>query len=255
MQKLGTIALAAGSAVLAWAQAQPFQFVQVDYMKVQPGKGSDYVRMERELFKPIHEDRVKNGKIVSWNLWAVRIAGGSGAPYGYATSTGFANFAAIESPYQGTDPAKIHPNLAQGELGARAAAARDLVRSDVLSVVAATEGEPKSRRYASVHFHKATPGKAGDYVRALREYWKPLHDQLVKSGKIAGWVATAVRYPGGSSRPYDFVTVMFYENFAAIENPYQGADTSLMKEAVSRSEPARQTVRTELWTLLDRVSK
>jgi len=255
MKKLGTVVLAASSAALSWAQAPPFQFIQVDYMKVAPGKGSEYVRLERELFKPIHADRVNNGKIVSWNLWAVRLPGGSGAPYGYATSTGFANFAAMESSYQGTDVAKIHPNLAQGELGARASAARDLVRSDVLSVVAATEGEPKSRKYATVHFHKATPGKGGDYVRALREYWKPLHDQLVTSGKITGWVATAVRYPGGSRRPHDFVTVMFYDSFAAIENPYQGADTALMKEAVARSEPARQTVRTELWTLLDRLSK
>ncbi len=43
------------STLLAQApQAKPAKYLEVDYMKVQPGKDSDYLRVEQQIWKPMH---------------------------------------------------------------------------------------------------------------------------------------------------------------------------------------------------------
>ncbi len=43
------------STLLAQApQAKPAKYLEVDCMKVQPGKDSDYLRVEQQIWKPMH---------------------------------------------------------------------------------------------------------------------------------------------------------------------------------------------------------
>ena len=63
----------------ALAQEQPSQnqYIEINYMKVQPGQEPEYLRLESELWKPIHQARVNSGLILSWKLCAVYYPGGS----------------------------------------------------------------------------------------------------------------------------------------------------------------------------------
>ena len=52
------------STVLAQApQAKPPKYLEVDYMKVQPGKDSDYLRVEQQIWKPMHQERIRKGQV------------------------------------------------------------------------------------------------------------------------------------------------------------------------------------------------
>lgn len=74
----------------------PRRYLQVQYMKVHPGKGVAYRRLERELWKPVHQERVNRGLIISWGLYGVHLPGGS-VDYDYAVLTEFPSFAALEN--------------------------------------------------------------------------------------------------------------------------------------------------------------
>jgi hypothetical protein len=50
-------------------------------MKVPPGKAGDYVNLERTIYKPLHEQRMKDGLISGWGLSAATLPGGSDRPY------------------------------------------------------------------------------------------------------------------------------------------------------------------------------
>ena len=53
----------------------PTLYFAVDYMKVPPGGGGEYVAMEREVWKQIHEERHRRGLIVGWTLYDVSLSG------------------------------------------------------------------------------------------------------------------------------------------------------------------------------------
>ncbi len=86
----------------AFAQpATPPKYVQIDYMKVEPGRGQQYVKLEQDIFKPIHEDRINKGTIESWAVYSVRYPAGTNREYDFVTATVYPNFAAMEVPYKG----------------------------------------------------------------------------------------------------------------------------------------------------------
>src|SRR5688572_27370685 len=76
--------------------AQRYSVLTLDYQKPEPGKTGDYLKVERELWKPVHQDRVDKGTIVSWKLYSVSWPNGADQEYDYVTVTEFANFAALE---------------------------------------------------------------------------------------------------------------------------------------------------------------
>ena len=50
--------------------AGPSKFIYVARMKVKPGMNSKYVKMEKEIFKPYHEELIKRGEMANWGIWS-----------------------------------------------------------------------------------------------------------------------------------------------------------------------------------------
>jgi hypothetical protein len=251
--QLATISALVG--LTAFAQpATPPKYVQIDYMKVEPGRGEQYVKLEQEIFKPIHQDRISKGTIESWAVYSVRYPAGANREYDFVTATVFPNFAAMEVPYKGTDPAKIHPNITSQEIAERVAAARKLIRSDVLYIIDRA-GAPTKWKFLEMQYMKAEPGKGADYLKAVQEMWKPIHEERVNKQLILGWGIAGLRYPGGANREYDYVTVTYYDSFAGLEEPYKGIDEAKLNAAGERVANTRKLVRGEIWTLVDRIAK
>src|SRR5438445_251111 len=69
-------------------------------------------------------------------------------------------------------------------------------------------------KYVQIDYMKVEPGKGGEYLRAVRELWKPIHEERVKKGLILAWGIAGMRYPAGASREYDYVTATYYDRFA-----------------------------------------
>jgi hypothetical protein len=65
----------------AQAQPTPPAYALFEFMKITPGKEAEYRRLEREVWMPIHKERVRTGLIKSWSLWGMRFPGGTAREY------------------------------------------------------------------------------------------------------------------------------------------------------------------------------
>ena len=104
--------------------------VQVAYMKVDPLKDEEYRRLEREIWKPMHQENIRQGHMRSWTVYAVRFPIGTKREYDYAVVNNYNSLADIDRPLADI-ASKVHPNMPLAELGRRTFSARDLVRGEL----------------------------------------------------------------------------------------------------------------------------
>lgn len=64
-------------------------FVEVNFMKTLSGKENEYVRQEKEIYKPIHQEFINNGKRSGWFLSQLVVPLAEGSKYNYVTSNFF----------------------------------------------------------------------------------------------------------------------------------------------------------------------
>jgi hypothetical protein len=67
---------------------------RTDVKKITLDRASDYYAMERDQYLPIHQQMVKDGKIKSWSVWAIRSPAGADRKYDAVTTTVFKNLEA-----------------------------------------------------------------------------------------------------------------------------------------------------------------
>lgn len=250
--------------VLAQEAAQgppPATYVVLHYMKVAPGKAEEYLRLEQQVWKPVHQDRVKSKEMVGWRLYAVPYTADPQREYDYVTANIYDNVAATEGNgllevFQRRYTAReATANLA------KTGAARQMVRAEVWRLVEQTvPRSPASStavapRYLTVDYMRSKPG--GNYVAVERDIWKPIHQERLASGMSGGWSLYSLVLPGGTSYPYDYATVNALTSLSALTDPYTEAlfkkvhPNVPMTEIGSRTTASRDLTRRELWVLVD----
>jgi len=134
---VGTGGAQRAAAMQAAAQPKSPKYMQIDYMKVEPGKNNDYVHMEQDLWKPLHQQRVKNGQVRSWALYGLRFPYGTDEKYDYVTVETYDRFAQLEDPYAdvGQILTKLRPNTKVEDFARQTQTNRKLVRSEVWELV------------------------------------------------------------------------------------------------------------------------
>ncbi len=241
--------------------AAPPKFALIEYIKLEPGKGADYRKLEQEVWVPIHRERVKMGAIKSWSAWSVRLPGGSAREYDRVIITTFNKFADVETPYPLSVFAKVFPNTAAAELVARTQALSKIVRSEMVTLLDSTQlnPQPLPPRFAEIGFHKAEFGKGGEYVELERKYWKPIHQERVNRGILNAWNLYAVRYPSGTNREYSHITINFFDKFEQLETQYplgifpKTLPDAKVADILAQTNAAKKQVRIEVLTLVDQV--
>jgi len=115
--------------------ARQSSFMLVEFMKVAEGKEAEWIKLERETWKPMHDLRVKNGGIQSWAAISQWMPGDESNGATYATVTTFRGF---------PDPTKTdydalfkqaHPNSDMEAVMSQTQAARSIVRSEIWQVL------------------------------------------------------------------------------------------------------------------------
>ncbi len=106
---------------------------RVDYLKIAPGRMNDYLRIEREIYKPIREMQVARGPMTYWALSRVLFPGGENREYDcYTVQAGkdmqalMGGLAMDEALFR-----KAHPNLSYTQTIASGQETRKLVRNAV----------------------------------------------------------------------------------------------------------------------------
>jgi hypothetical protein len=239
------------------AQNEPTVFAIIDLMKVKPGSEGKYLDLEKNVWKPLHQERINQGKITGWILYKVRYTGSTDL-YNYVTATFFDNPANLEDPWAGIDPKKILSGIDVDKAYDETLQSRDLVRSNLIvkQDEAVAERGP-SAKYIEIDFMKVKPGNEGLYLDVEKNIWKPVHKEFIKAGTRVGWSLWSEVYPSGSESEYQFITANFFSDFSkinaadyadAFKKAHPGKDINELSEKTSNS---RDLVRSELWEIID----
>ena len=64
----------------------------MNFMKATPGKENEYVRQEKEIYKPIHQEFINNGNRTGWGFSQLIVPVAEASKYNYVTSNAFADW-------------------------------------------------------------------------------------------------------------------------------------------------------------------
>jgi len=125
------------AAMQAAVQPKSPKYLEIGYMKVEPGKDDDYIHLEKDIWKPLHQQRIKNGQVRSWAVYGVRFPFGTEEKYDYVTISAYDQFTQLENPYAhaAESLAKLHPNMKPEDFVRQTSSARKMVRSEVWELV------------------------------------------------------------------------------------------------------------------------
>ena len=256
------VTVATTAPLIGFAQENTNVFAVVECMKVKQGDDEKYLDLEENFWKPMHQARVDQGKIMGWILYKVRYTGSDDA-YNYVTVTVFNNPANLENPWamEGMGEDNEESDMSSGfELTLKA---RELVKSSLIMRNDAVfpESGPAQFKYLKVNYMKVAPGNDGMYLEAEKNIWKPVHEQFVKAGQSAGWSLWTELFPSGYGLDYQYATVDYFSDFSQIgmadfNAAFKAAHpTGDMDELMKQTNDSRTLVRSELWEVLDQVFK
>lgn len=256
----GLLALAAAPA--AHAQAAQTRYVQIDYMHVPDDREAAYVELERALYKPLHEERIRRGLITSWGVYRIRFAPPD-APYNYATINVFDDFDKLEEEFPQAIVPLVHPGLDAETLANRTLATRAIVHSEVWQFVvsAQPDGQEAPRgRYLMLNYMSVPPGGEDAYLSLERDLWQSLHQARIDSELMSGWSVYQLMLPRGEIMPYNFGTVDFYDHLGDVaelitedlmQQAYPSSTDADLATMLERTNATRAIYKSELWERLD----
>ena len=145
--------------------------------------------------------------------------------------------------------------------------ARALAREGAKAGLRVKLADLDTQQGTSVDWHRTRlaagiePVISAEAYADLEREWRPLHQERIRAGKIAWWARYDVRFPGGDSAEYNYVTVTAFNRFQDMESslPQEMVSTALQGKDVEgfwgRTDAARSMVRTEVLELTDQLGQ
>ncbi|WP_215226531.1 hypothetical protein [Echinicola shivajiensis] len=213
----------------------------LEFMKVDGDQEQAYWETEN-FWEKIHQERIKNGDIVGWDLWSLK-PGGEDQGYQYLTVTIFDDLAkmlnagegimaAAQDAYSDYDEEQFQEKMKQ------TTSSRDLSIRLFVEVLKETTSDMTMEpgMVAGITLLKAKPGMGGQYENAEKEVFYPVHQKMVDQNIMEYWGLGRVMLPFGSDVYASHIIVtMFgdYDQFvkSIAVNPWEGADEETIKKA------------------------
>lgn len=241
-------------------EVEPPFFALVESMKVLPQNEESYLEIEKNIWKPLHLERAKQGNIVGWFLYKVWFTG-TDDKYNYVTVTLFSDPLKIENSWKNVDPAKILPGKDLDAAMKETGESREMVSSSLINRQASVyrEGGPGDFKFIQLDYMKVEQGKENDYWDAETNIWKSVHNEFIKAGSRVGWSLWGRVFPSGAGLDYQYATVNYMEDFSKIGTAdYNDAFSKAhagknMDELFSKTNASRVLVKSELWEVIDKV--
>ena len=93
---------------------KPTSYLCVYQMKVKPGTEGEYLKMEKEVFKPLHEEAIRLGQMSTWSVWFKWPF--EEGDFQYAAVNGFEEFSQLANLNYADLFETVHPDMDLGEL-------------------------------------------------------------------------------------------------------------------------------------------
>ena len=238
----------------------------VEYMKAAPKLAGEYVNLETELWADIHRQRAADGQIEDWSLYHVRFSG-TASEYDFVTVTTVNGWGALDAAFTSGNMEKYWNNLSpeQQKTVNMTEDYRDLVRRDIVVqndlLINENQDPDTSPNFLMVNFMDIPSGGMPAYMNMEKNMARPMHEGMMKNGGgMAAWGLYPVSMPSGEDRPYDVVTVDFYNQWSDLgQMPEMSYEDLFEKVHPNMSidhyedqiQSTRRLRRTECWELVD----
>jgi len=228
--------------------AQDDLYLTFELMKVSNEQENAYAETEN-FWEKIHQQRVQDGEIIGWDLWALQPSG-EDQSFQYMTVTLFNSAKAMFDGGNFMETVKkAYPNMSEEELNKKfnsTAKSRSLAVRIYLHQIATTNDsfDMPLGTIAYVNYMKANNSNA--YEKAEKEIFQPMHQKDVDSGTRASWALLGFMLPAGSEAYATHVTVdMFKDLDQALS--YNPGDMSSLTEAQQKAIQDALTTRDLKW--------
>jgi hypothetical protein len=231
----------------------------VEFMKVPENGDGAYVKMESEIWKPMHQKLVNDVKLMWWGLYSIPFPGGTNAEYQYATVRMYKDLALSGGEWDFASIFKaVHPKMDLNLATKRTLDSRDLVRATRMSQWGAFfNGENNKSRVMTVVYINVKDGKGADYVNVEKTMWEPMHRMEMAKGKREGWQGWALSMPWGAKYHYNHVAIDFYKDWAQYTKVLPDSDYTNatggkpFADIIKATNEVESVYMTEEWHLID----
>lgn len=238
-------------------------YMKIDYVKTLQGGGSEYIKIEREIWKPVHNERLRLGIISDRRIYKV-IAGEPGSRYDYVITTVFNDFGKIDDYRLDAIISEIYPSDDPDGIRRRTDSAREVVRSEIWQIdgsVLPPGATMPGGNYITINFFDARFG-SGEHAELELEFWGRIHELRIERNILNSWALYSLLYPVGDAIYYTYSTIDYYDEpgdltqhvgmeLARIAHPNMNDED--LANYFNRTGEARSLYKTELWRLIDSV--
>lgn len=186
--------------------AQEKTYLLFEFMKVAPAQESAYLETE-SFWENIHDQRVKSGVIMGWQLWRLQ-PGGENQDYQYVTVQVFDNATKMLQGGGGEDfltiAKRAFPSMSDQDLLKKAdesLKSRELVETFYLEQIDQTKGQFDMALGAvsSINLMKVAPDNYAKYENAESKIFKTEWQNRVDTGRLGSWNLLKVITPTGNA--------------------------------------------------------
>jgi len=126
--------------VMNTSSQKPGLFVVMNFMMVNPGKEAEYITLENDMARPLHEARIENGEMYSWRTYSLLKPGGLNYKYNFVTADYYEELNHIEYGFTNDLIRSVMPGTDINKMFEAIYATRDIVRSELWQLVDYLEG-------------------------------------------------------------------------------------------------------------------
>ncbi|HPG06471.1 MAG TPA: hypothetical protein P5275_04035 [Saprospiraceae bacterium] len=229
-------------------------WVEINYMK---SKSGDYESIETDVWKSIHQERIKQGDMFYWALYHVDYPSGTGCDYDYVTLNVYDNINDIEVGFDNWNNWVKNLPISQDVLD-KTNESRDIVFTEVFELLAqSSEDDGRPPKFIVANRMQTDVPEA--YVAMEKEIYQPVHRKAADRDMRKNWWLLQRFIPDGTEFGYNFITFDFYNNMNQLilpetddlwENAHPQGDL-YQKLANLHVSDMRTIVRRELWRMVD----
>ncbi len=237
------------------------KYIDVSYIKP---NSSVYLNLELNVWKPVNQQLIEEGKKEGWYLYKVKYPVGTTTDYSFVVVNVFSTWSQLEDLHADFDSMlkKVDPSYNSKDLFAKTEAARQVVWRQLFELQGiAVEGLSVPSKYVIVNEMKVVEGESSSYVNLEQKYFKPFHTERAKAGIMQNWSLYRRSMPYGTKFESDYVTFNGYLEWEDItkQNPqgiwkkvHGNVDFNEIHDSILSK---RLTVNNEMWELVDFIIK
>lgn len=196
----------------------------------------DYWQVE-EFWSKIHKQRVDDGNIIGWDLWALSPSGSEQGPQFMTTAL----YTSLEKMLEGVTSEKFQEYLNKAhsdksdkeiqEMFAKTASSRNLTHQIYTKQINGT-GTTDEMKVGTLMKFDVMKQTDSSYPQMEDQIFKPWHEKEIKQGKKMNWGLLEILLPMGSNSFGSHITYSMYTNSKKLAASMEswGGETDLVTE-------------------------